>query len=244
MLLESVPPPEKRLKPMDSFDFACHGELACFNTCCRNKDLLLTPYDLLRLKKAISLHSDEFIEQYALYRVDPVSGFPVISLGMRGAQKICPFVTGKGCSVYMNRPTACRLYPLGRASGPGERGRKQEEFFFLLDTPSCLGVKEQRTLKLEEWIDSQGLKPYLESNSRMLDLIFHPGREPNRFLNESQLQKVLVACYNLDVFRDFVFNTRFLDHHKVDEKTLSEMEKDDEQLLIFGIDYLRQTLSP
>lgn len=245
MLLESVPPPEKRLKLSDTFVFSCQRELACFNTCCRNKDLMLAPYDILRLKKALNVHSDKLLEQYGLYRVDPVSGFPVISLGMsRDDRKICPFVSREGCSVYMHRPTACRLYPLGRASAAGQGGGAQEEFFFLLDTPHCLGIKEQRILNLKEWIESQGLTPYLENNSRMLELIFHPARGGRGPLDEGRLQKVIVACYNLDVFRDFIFTTRFLDHYAIDEKTRSRIEKDDEALLAFGFDYLRQTLFP
>jgi Fe-S-cluster containining protein len=36
----------------------------------------------------------------------------------------CPFVTDKGCSIYEDRPEACRLYPVGWApawvDGEGE----------------------------------------------------------------------------------------------------------------------------
>jgi len=43
--------------------------------------------------------------------------YPVILLQMRdNEKKSCPFVTAEGCSVYPDRPWACRMYPLGLAS--------------------------------------------------------------------------------------------------------------------------------
>ena len=79
MLLESVPPPEKRLQLFDSFAFSCHKNLACFNTCCRKKHLPLTPIDVLRLKGSLNLHSDSFLDKYTAYQLDQESGFPIIS---------------------------------------------------------------------------------------------------------------------------------------------------------------------
>ena len=58
----------------------------------------------------------------------------------------------------------------------------------------------------------------------------------------SQLQKIMVACYNLDVFRDFVFNTGFLDLYEVDEEIRSKIKNDDTALLNLGLAYLRKTL--
>ncbi len=162
MLTEQAPHHERRLQSGDPFRFDCSAGLACFNTCCRNKDLVLTPYDVLRLKTACRLHSDRFLQQHVLFRPDPASGFPVLSLRMQDdSEKQCPFVGEGGCTVYQHRPTACRLYPLGRASGRAAGSGEQEEFFFLLETPACLGVREERTVTLEEWLQGQGLGPYL-----------------------------------------------------------------------------------
>ena len=48
----------------------------------------------------------------------------------------------------------------------------------------------------------------------------------------------------MDVFREFVFKTRFLESYYVDEKTRSAIEKDDAELLIVGFAYLRTSLFP
>jgi len=245
MLLDSVPPPGKRLRLSDTFEFSCHRGLACFGTCCRNRDLVLTPYDVLRLKNALELHSDEFLTRHSVYRLDPASGFPILSLVMGpDPERQCPFVTPEGCRVYDDRPTACRLYPLARASGTGGRAGARDEFFFLLDTPGCLGVEEKTTQTLQEWLAGQGLTPYRQANDRMLGLLFHPARERGRSLDDGQLQKIMVACYNLDVFREFVFKTGFLRAYRVDGKTRLAIEKDDGELLSPGIAYLERTLFP
>ena len=74
MILDSLPAPDKRLRLSDSFRFSCHKGLACFGKCCWNRDITLTPYDVLRLKNALQLHSDEILTRYTLYRIDSASG--------------------------------------------------------------------------------------------------------------------------------------------------------------------------
>ncbi len=245
MLLDSVPPPEQRLDTMDTFTFSCHSGLACFNRCCRNKHLTLTPYDGLRLKTTLGLHSDDFLSEYTLYSLDPHSGFPIISLKMGDdPQKVCPFVGSNGCRVYKDRPTACRLYPLGRASGKKQGQTTRDTFFFRLDTPACLGVEEKKVCRVDAWREEQGLNPYIEINDKMLGILFHPNRVWTMPLNEGQVQKVMVSCYNLDLFREFIFKTRFLESFEIDEDTRLNIEADDAGLLDFAFDYLDRTLFP
>ncbi len=243
MLLNSLPDPHKRLYPGNAFSFSCHKGLACFGTCCRNRDLTLTPYDVLRLKNALKLHSDDFLARHTLYRIDPTSGFPVITLKMGEDEKRwCPFVTAEGCSVYQDRPTACRLFPLARVSGTQRDSGTQDEFFFMLDAPDCLGKNEEKAQDLREWLSAQGMETYRKVNDKMLSLLFHPERKQGITLSDAQLQKIIVACYNLDVFREFVFNTKFLQSYILDERTRSLIEKDDLELLLLGFSYLRASL--
>ncbi|MCJ7685460.1 MAG: YkgJ family cysteine cluster protein, partial [Desulfobacteraceae bacterium] len=151
MFLDSPPPAEKQLTLTSTFSFSCHNRLSCFNSCCRNKHLPLTPYDILRIRRTLNLHSDDFLERYTLYRLDPNSGFPILSIKMGDKEGLCPFVGLHGCTIYNDRPTACRLYPLGRSSGISRGGTAREEFFYLLDTPGCKGVTEKRVQNVEAW---------------------------------------------------------------------------------------------
>lgn len=243
MFMESPPSTEQSLTLTDTFRFACHKELACFNRCCCNKHLPLTPYDLLRLKEALSLHSDDLLAHYVVFNIDPQSGFPVLAIGMRDDPKrSCPFLSDEGCKVYPHRPTACRLFPLARISGIAQGAKEKEEFYYLLDIPECLGFGEEQTQSVEEWRNHQGLQPYLEMNDKMIDLVLRVGGILQKPLDERQLQKVMVACYNLDVFREFVFRTNFLDIYEVNERTRLRIEKDDTALLELGFNYLKRFL--
>jgi hypothetical protein len=46
----------------------------------------------------------------------------------------------------------------------------------------------------------------------------------------------------MDVFREFVFKTRFLEVYEIDEKTRSKIKNDETALLHLGLAYLRKTL--
>src|SRR3972149_122659 len=48
----------------DKFQFRCRKGIACFNKCCENIDILLTPYDIVRLKNRLGITSREFIDAY------------------------------------------------------------------------------------------------------------------------------------------------------------------------------------
>jgi Fe-S-cluster containining protein len=198
---------------------------------------------VLRLKGALALHSDDFLTKYTVYQVDQNSGFPIISIKMvDGSEALCPFVTPAGCRVYSDRPTACRLYPLGRAVGKSGDQMAWEGFFFTLDTPGCLGTEEKKIWKIEEWQENQGLLPYLKMNDRMLDIVFHQNRDRKKNLDEKQLKKVLIACYNLDVFLEFVLKTNFLEVFQVDKETRSKINGDETVLLNLGFAYLKKTI--
>ena len=226
---------------MDTFHFSCHRRLSCFNSCCRNKHLPLTPYDVIRIKRVLHLFSDDFLSQYAVYRLDPGSGFPILSLKMKGTENVCPFVGRDGCEIYDDRPTACRLFPLGRLSALGD---DEGGIFYLLDLEGCEGVKENKVQVINQWRIDQGLLPYNEMNDRMLEILFHPKRDRSIFLDEGQQQKVMVACYNVDIFREFVFHTGFLELFRIDAATRKKINKDDEALLQLGFFYLKKVLFP
>ncbi|MGM0428127.1 MAG: YkgJ family cysteine cluster protein [Thermodesulfobacteriota bacterium] len=244
MLLDAPPPENERMSREDIFAFSCHSGLDCFNTCCRNKYLPLTPYDVLRMRQALQLHSDEFLARYVLYRTDPDTGFPVLSLKMNGEDNLCPFVSVDGCGIYEHRPMACRLYPLGRSSTTGGDFLGPKEFFYLLDTPGCQGIYENKIQQVQQWEESQGLSPYIDMNDQMLSILFHAKRNRSKPLDQKQQQKILVACYNIDTFRDLVATPRFIETFHIDPETSDKVAQDDIALLRLGFAYLNIALFP
>ena len=77
----------------DEFRFQCHKGLSCWTHCCHNANIFLTPYDVIRLKKRLSMRSDEFIRGYTSVTVGDDFGLPVVTLRMSGKDGACPFVT-------------------------------------------------------------------------------------------------------------------------------------------------------
>ena len=65
-----------RIKENDTFCFRCHPKVACFNLCCRNLNLFLYPYDVIRLKQSLGLSSDEFLDRYVDVVMRPAKFFP------------------------------------------------------------------------------------------------------------------------------------------------------------------------
>jgi uncharacterized protein len=100
------------------FEFACHKGVKCFTKCCRGINIVLTPYDIIRLKNRLQLSSEEFLAIYTEPQLLEKTDLPIITLKLLDDDiNSCPFVKDKeGCMVYQDRPTTCRYYPLGVAS--------------------------------------------------------------------------------------------------------------------------------
>ena len=59
-ILEQFP----RLDEDAKFTFSCHPGVSCFNQCCSDVNIFLTPYDVLRLKNRLGISSQEFLDKY------------------------------------------------------------------------------------------------------------------------------------------------------------------------------------
>ena len=51
-----------------------------------------------------------------------------------------------------------------------------------------------------------------------------------------------LACYDLDKFRNFLFDSTFFEKFEIDKTTRSKMKEDDVELLKFGYRWLRFAL--
>lgn len=69
-MAKDLPFPESPVVPEmvdggKTIQFQCRKGIACWNACCSNIDISLTPYDILRLKRRLGLASAAFLQQYA-----------------------------------------------------------------------------------------------------------------------------------------------------------------------------------
>lgn len=239
-LKETIVRDYDRLGETDTFRFACHPDVPCFNRCCSDVNIFLTPYDVLRLKNRLRITSGEFLERHTVIPVHAGQKHPVVLLRMGDDEaKTCPFVdAAAGCTVYEDRPWACRMFPVGKAS-PGETGG--EPFYFLMNEEVCRGWEQDTKWTVRGWMEDQHVRRWDEEGERYKAITLHPFFDSHS-LTPPQMEMFHLACYDLDRFRRFVFGSSLLRRIVVDEKRVRRMRTSDAHLLGFGYDWLRFSL--
>ncbi len=235
----------ERLGLDSRFVFKCHKGVKCFTECCRGINIILTPYDIMLLRKRLGLTSEEFLAVYTKIELLEKTDIPVVTLKLLDDEReSCPFVRdGDGCIIYEDRPSTCRYYPLGMASLMHKEGADDEGFFFFVHEPHCLGFEEDKEWSVAEWREDQGVTQRDAINAGWADLVVRKRSfPPNIKWTEQTKQMFFLASYNIDKFREFVFGSSFLDRYEIDEPTQDRIKEDDVALLQFGIDWLRWLL--
>jgi len=230
--LEALP----ALAAGEHFRFACHPDVSCFNACCRRLDLLLYPYDVLRLRRALDLSSSALLERHGDLIALPGHGLPMVQLRMSAAPSApCPFVTEAGCAVYAHRPAACRCYPLGRGSWLDDQGEIQARHVVVRE-PHCHGFETGSEWTAESWLSDQELENYNQMNDRYTALAGHIAR-CGRPLDERRAQMVLFALYQVDRFRDYALS-RDAAELALSPQRREEVAVSDEAALLLGFEWL------
>ena len=228
-----------KLGPESRFTFRCHKDLSCFTQCCRGIDIILTPYDILRLKNRLELTSEQFLALYTAPQILEKTELPVVTLKMLNDDAAsCPFVREEGCFVYGDRPATCRYYPLGVASLI-KTAEADDDFYFFVNEPHCEGVGEEKEWRVRDWREDQGVDQCDRANALWTDLIVRKRSYPPEMKLTEQTKKMFfLASYNLDTFRDFVFESSFLDRYDIDEETKKKIQEDEANRLEFGMSWL------
>ena len=70
-LIDDSPIPKNpvvpNLKEGDTkISFRCYKGIKCWNSCCSNIDISLTPYDVIRLKNRLGMKSWDFLREYTV----------------------------------------------------------------------------------------------------------------------------------------------------------------------------------
>lgn len=60
-------------------------------------------------------------------------------------------------------------------------------------------------------------------------------------LSEESKKIFFMVCYNIDKFKDFVFNSTFLTRYDIPAKKVEEIKADEIKLLQFGFEWLNAT---
>ena len=234
--------PGRRLAETETFTFDCFPGILCFNQCCRNLNLFLYPYDVIRLKNSLAISSDQFIDRYVSVVLRPAGFFPDVLLRMQDENNsLCPFVTPAGCKVYADRPDTCRKFPMEEGVRYHPDSGKIERIYFFRPPDFCQGPQEARTRTPAGWArDAEDvLYDKLTLEWAELKALFQNDPWGREGPEGPKAKMAFMAVYNIDRFREFVFNSSFLKRYKVKAALIKKMETEDLALLRLGFDWVK-----
>jgi len=224
------------------FNFDCHAAVECFTVCCRNVDMILYPYDIIRLKDALHIDSEKFLRKHTILEKGDNIYFPTVKLRLNEDEsKACPFLAEKGCSVYSDRPTACRTYPLERAVDRSKHRGLPDEFYFLTHHTYCLGHNEARSFTVNSWLRNQRLFEHNMMNNLWaeMDTIFAENPWKGEGAAGEKQKLAFLVCYNIDDFRKFVDHHKILHQFQLQKDIRRRIVSEDSELLKFGFEWLK-----
>ena len=226
--------------------FRCHPGVSCFTDCCGNIKIILTPYDILQIRKRLDLSAAEFLHIYTEPTYLEKTDFPGVVIKLTEEQR-CPFLKSKkeGCMIYSDRPSACRYYPVGMANfhEGAQENQAAEEFYFVVKEPHCKGFEEDKTWTIREWREDQGVDLRDKMNKGWMEIVMRRksfGYQAT--LSEQAKRMFFMASTDLDQLRSFIFDSSFLQNYDVDQETLDKIREDDVELMLFSYKLLASML--
>jgi hypothetical protein len=243
------PRPVTPLQPVqmsldDTFKFRCHKGIPCFNQCCKNIDIMLAPYDVLRLKRRLDLSSREFIDRYTRdYKMDS-HGMPGLKLATKEGSQECTYLTPEGCGVYEDRPTACRYYALGLLAMRKTDSPTDEDSYFVVKEDHCLGHFEPKEQTVRDYRREQGIEPYDDANREWRQIVLKKRSAGPTIGKPSarSFEMFFLASYDIDGFRAFVASAGFDELFELEPALRQEILTDDDKCLQFAFRFLKQVL--
>lgn len=228
------------------FRFRCHKGISCFTRCCSNIEILLTPYDVIRMKNRLGIASTTFLESYTRFKIDERTTHPLLFIKLMGEDNLCPFlVKGEGCTIYEDRPAACRYYPIGqtthRRMDEKNESPVHDEWYVMIKEEHCRGFEESAEWTIDEWRLDQEAALYDEMNREWKNIMMKQD-VPRDKVEERRQKMFYMASYDLDSFRRYVTDSRFLEIFAVEPAELEKIKEDDTELMHFSIRYLKYLL--
>jgi Fe-S-cluster containining protein len=234
---------QESLSPDSRFRFHCHEGLACFNRCCLTPTVILSPYDLLRLKHGLGITSGQLRERYTRQEIEPYSNLPLVFIdAYRTPESGCPFLGAQGCTVYAHRPAACRLFPLTMGSRLTAKG--VQDYYFCRRLDYCRGLDADQEWTVASWQANQGFAEYDQGRREWLEILLKAGLTERPVVDALIQDLFATLAYDLDKFRRLIFDPVFLEAYDLEASALQDLHTDDLALLQFSYRFLPSVLSP
>jgi len=235
----------QQLEPSSKICFNCYPGISCFNECCRHADITLGPYDIIRLKNRLGITSTEFLKKHTVpFKIDG-HGMPGVKMRTTDVDPVCLFLDEeKGCTVYEDRPTSCRYYPVALLSSRRSDEFHDEQHYALVSEAHCKGHNEKREISVEDYRKEQGVEEYDELNRGYYQIILKKKSCGPAIGKPSttSFQFFFMIMYNTDKFKEFLNSKSFRTVYNITDKEFKAIINDEIERLKFGYRLLRQVL--
>jgi uncharacterized protein len=180
----------KMLRLDESFYFQCQQ---C-NQCCQMTDILLTPYDIARLRTRLNIDTSKFLKEYGFQYIGPDSGLPIV---MMNCEKYngCQFLTQTGCAVYDDRPGCCRISPLIRTI---DYTTNRINYYLTPAPEYCPGYQTSHWQTVRQWLKQNQLEEYHKQADWFMKLLFKFAKIDTKRLPEDAALIIGDILFNFD----------------------------------------------
>jgi uncharacterized protein len=232
----------KKISENSTFSFRCYPGISCFNKCCRNLNLFLYPYDVVRLKSNLRISSDDFLEKHVDIVLRTGSFFPDVLLRMDDKREmVCPFLSDSGCEVYPDRPDACRTFPVEQGMIFDAKKKEARLVHYFRPPDFCMGQYETQVWTPKAWEKDQDAENYHKMTAQWAKIkgLFQDNPWGNSGPDGQKAKMAFMATYNTDGFRNFVFSSTFLKRYKLKSAIIKKIKNNDTELLKLGFEWVK-----
>lgn len=188
------------------------------------------------------MSSDPFLDRYVDIVLRPSNYFPDVLLKMsEDKEGTCPFLTESGCSIYPDRPDTCRTFPVEQGVYYDAVGRTTKSVHFFRPPDFCQGRHEDKEWTTQSWAQDQGAVVYNKMTERWSEIkrLFQDNPWGLEGPEGSKAKMAFMATYNVDQFRNFLFNSTFLKRYKLKSGIRKKIRNDDVELMKFGFEWVK-----
>ncbi len=188
------------------------------------------------------MSSDQFLDMHVDLVLRASNFFPEVLLKMSDdKEKTCPFLTELGCSIYSDRPDTCRTFPVEQGVYCDAAGRITKWVHFFRPPDFCLGQHENKVWTIQSWAQDQGAVVYNKMTARWSEIkrLFQENPWGPEGPEGRKAKMAFMATYNVDQFRNFLFNSTFLKRYVLKPAIRKKIRNDDVALMTFGFEWVK-----
>jgi len=97
-------------------------------------------------------------------------------------------------------------------------------------------------MSVERWKTGQGIPIYLEMEKPFKKITMNKALSDKKIINKKIQEMYYMACYDLDRFRRFVFESKLLKLFEIEPETVEKIKHDDVELYKFAMRWLEYGL--